>query len=198
MDEVPVNQELMTRVNAEDLRIGRAVGSVLKVAIKGFVIAFVVVFPFSCAYGFWQASGRQKYIRATASHAQTLSRAWMIYSTDFDDHTCGSKAWNESLKPYYKDAVMLEDANIETGEKRGIGINPGFDFVNTNAMPVMSKSLTFALTKKMGPDAVVTKETLRSYSEEIDVIVSATANGVPHRTRFSTVKNYFWAIEDSK
>lgn len=166
----------------------------VKGGVKGFVIAFVVVFPFSCAYGFWQASGRHKYINQTAAHARLLAQSWLLYADDFDQRTCLSENWNIALAGHYKDANVLEDVNIESGERRGIGLNPGFAGKSISALPEMRKTLVFALTKKLGKDALVSKSSMRSYSDALDVIVSATADGMPHKTRFSKVEAMFWEV----
>jgi hypothetical protein len=176
----------------EEVGVAKSILGILKGAVKGFVLAFVVVFPFACAYGFWQASGRQKYVNITSTRAKVLAQAWIMYSDDYDQRTCPSANWNLSLARFYKDPKILEDASVEKGELRGIGLNTGFEMTQISALPEMRKTLVFALTTKVGKDALVGKDSLRSYSDAIDVIVSATADGLPHKTRFSRVLAMYW------
>ncbi|MDH4388519.1 MAG: hypothetical protein QE269_07320 [Fimbriimonas sp.] len=181
----------------EEVKPTNPVWEFVKGGVKGFVIAFVVVFPFSCAYGFWQASGRHKYINQTAAHAKLLAQSWLLYAADSDQRTCLSENWNAALAGYYKDARVLEDANIETGERRGIGLNPGFAGKSMSTLPEMRRSLVFALTTNLGKDALVSKSTLRSYSDAIDVIVVATGDGKSYKTRFSKLQSLFWEVPAS-
>lgn len=126
-------------------------------------------------------------------NTKRLATSWQLYAADANEVSCPAAEWNVTLAPYYKDTQVLNDLHLDRAvDKRGIGINPAQCGVNLKAIANPDQTIIFGLTKHPGKDAVVTKDTLRSYSKDLEVTVVATADGRAFRRFFSRLESYKW------
>lgn len=158
---------------------------VVMIIICAFVVGVVV--------GFVKAMNRNQVTKPTLENLKRLSWAGRMYSADHDDSSVLAAGWNASLATYYQKKEVLLDYHIELpAERRGIGINPESCGVKQSAIVLPERTITFALTMDPGQDALVSRKRLRSYDEDIDASLIATANGRAVRRFFSQIDSYKW------
>ncbi|HLO99929.1 MAG TPA: hypothetical protein VK171_15140 [Fimbriimonas sp.] len=116
------------------------------------------------------ASARVAATKSSAlSNLKQLSNAWLMYGSDNNDKTCGTKNWNQDVARYCSapiEEVIRNPLVTDGSDQRNFGLNRDLSFIDLTIQDSEANLVVFATTSTPGANALVSKEMLAPYLQE--------------------------------